>query len=70
MWSQAIPLGLESPGGLAYGPAFLERGFKHALEFLLGDEPAPVELDTLRGAFWFGVALRDAEPVVDEFLNG
>ncbi len=65
VFGRGIPLGLESPGGLAYGGAFLDRGFRHAVESI--KEPR-IEIDVqhLQDAFWFGVALRDVEPIVDE----
>lgn len=62
---RGIPIGLESTGGLAYGDAFLEKGFQHALESI-SDPRANADPEHLRAAFWFGVALRDVEPLVDE----
>lgn len=65
---EGVPLGLESPGGLSYGRAFLDRALRHASDSFV-EEHAAVSPEDRRAAFYFGVALHDVEPLVDELLT-
>jgi hypothetical protein len=64
---EGVPLGFESPGGLAFGRAFLEQALQYVSESVF-IEKAVVSADDRRAAFYFGVALHDVEPLVDELL--
>ena len=66
--SRGIAVGLESPGGFLYGPAFLQRGLRYAIEWIANPD-AEVEPEHQEAAFYFGVALRDVEPWVDGLLR-
>jgi hypothetical protein len=65
---RGISVGLESPGGFVKGPAFLRKGLRYAVEWIANPD-ANVEPDYLEASFYFGVALHDVEPWVDELLR-
>jgi hypothetical protein len=60
-----ISIGLESPGGFLDGPAFLQRGLRYAIEWIANPD-SQVEPEYQEAAFYFGVALHDVKPYVDE----
>lgn len=64
--AEGVPLGWESPGGFIHGDAFLERGFRFALSVVKVPPGSRATDDELQAAFWFGLALHDVEPIVDE----
>lgn len=51
---EGVPLGLESPGGLAYGSAFLEQALGHVTDSIIEADAAVPEQDR-RAAFYFGL---------------
>jgi hypothetical protein len=62
-----VPLGQGSPGGLIFGPQFLERACIFMAESLT-DATAALSEEDAHAAFYFGVALRDVEPFVDQLI--
>lgn len=62
---RGAPIGLESPGGFQYGRVFLRRGCDYTVEFV-SDPAVDLPQEEREAAFYFGLALHDAEPWVDE----